>query len=143
MGTNEFSRRTFLAATGATPAASAASREPVVAPTYPQVEAKAQQDPIQVVTMYRFEPHETRAIQAAVPGAKVEIVICSTRDEFRQKLKDAEVVYGDLRGADLDYAPKLKWVQAGGAGVEGMDEVMRKSPVVMTNYARTFAPGIS
>ena len=39
MGTNEFSRRTFLAASGAAPAAGAASREPVVAPTYPQVEA--------------------------------------------------------------------------------------------------------
>ncbi len=143
MAINEFSRRTFLAATGAAPAAGASSREPVVVPTYPQVEAKAQQDPIQVVTMYRFEPHETRAIQAAVPNAKVEIVICPTREEFRQKLRDAEVVYGDLRGDDLDYAPKLKWVQAGGAGVENMDEVMRKSPVVMTNYARTFAPGIS
>jgi len=139
MRRKDFSRRSFMAA----PAAVAAGREAVVVPAFAQVDAKAQQDPIRIVTMYRFEPNEARAIQGAAPNAKVELVICSTRDEFRQQLKDAEVVYGDIRGAELDYAPKLKWVQSGGAGVEGMDPVMRKSPVVMTNYARTFAPGIS
>jgi phosphoglycerate dehydrogenase-like enzyme len=139
MTPNEFSRRTFMAA----PAVAAASREPVVAAPFAQVELKPQQDPIRIVTLYKFEPQEARAIQSAAPGTKVELTICGTREEFREKLKDAEVVYGDLRGADLDYAPRLKWVQVGGAGVEGMDPVMRKSPVVVTNYARTFAPGIS
>jgi phosphoglycerate dehydrogenase-like enzyme len=141
MSTNEFSRRTLLAASGAAPAV--AAREPVVAAPFAQVEMKAQQDPIRIVTQYRFEPEEARAIQAAAAGTKVELAVCATREEFREKLKDAEVVYGDLRGADLDYAPRLKWVQGGGAGMEGMDAAMRKSPVVVTNYARTFAPGIS
>ncbi|MBI4875553.1 MAG: D-2-hydroxyacid dehydrogenase [Acidobacteria bacterium] len=133
MRTNEFSRRSFMAA----------SRAAVAVPVYTQVELKAQQDPIRIVTLYRFEPHEVRTIQSAVPNAKVEIVLCSSREEFRAQLKDAEVVYGDVRAADLDSAPKLKWVQAGGAGMEGMDPALRKSPVVVTNYARTFAPGIS
>lgn len=93
--------------------------------------------------MYKFEPHEVDQIAKAPGGTKVEIVMCATREEFRQRLKDAEVVYGDIRGADLDYAPKLKWIQAGGAGMEGMDDATRKSPVVVTNYARTFAHGIT
>ena len=75
------------------------------------------QEPLRIVTMYKFEPQEARAIQAAAPNAKVELAICATREEFRQRLKDAEVVYGDLRGADLDFAPRLKWVQSGGASV--------------------------
>jgi phosphoglycerate dehydrogenase-like enzyme len=73
----------------------------------------------------------------------VEITICSSPEEFREKLKEAEVVYGDIRGDLLDCAPNLKWVQSGGAGVEGMDPVFRDSPVVLTNYQRTFAHGIS
>jgi phosphoglycerate dehydrogenase-like enzyme len=69
--------------------------------------------------------------------------MCANREEYRQRLRDAEVVYGGFSGADLDYAPKLKWVQAGGAGVEGMDAKFMASPIILTNFARTFAPGIS
>ncbi len=93
--------------------------------------------------MYPFEPDEVRTIQAAVPDTQIEIVIAGNRDEFRTQLRDAEVVYGDIRGADFDYAPKLKWVQAGGAGMDGMDAAFRSHPSICTNYARTFAPGIS
>jgi len=132
-------RRSFLSATGAAAAASQA----VVATPFPQTEIRAQGDPIRIVTMYRFEPHEMQKIQAAAPGKRVEITMCQNREEFRSRLREAEVVYGDVRGAELDYAPKLKWIQSGGAGVEGMDEKMRQSPIVMTNYARTFAHGIT
>jgi len=93
--------------------------------------------------MYRFEPEEIRTIQSAVPGTPVEIVIAKSRDEFHAQLRDAEVVYGELRGADLDYGPKVKWVQWGGAGMEGMDPAFRNHPSVCTNYARVFAHGIT
>lgn len=136
------SRRRFMAAAGAAPAA-AATRTPVVVPQVAVTDIKAQQDPLHIVTMYRFEPHEIERIKGAAPGTRVDITICNTREEFTQRVKEAEVVYGDVRGDTLQFASKLKWVQSGGAGVEGMDEVMRKSPVVLTNYARTFAHGIS
>ena len=123
--------------------APAAAREPVVVEPVALRELKAQADPIRIVTTYAFEPWEIQRIQAAVPNARVEIALCATREEFRQRLREAEVVYGPVSGADLDYAPRLKWVQAGGAGVEGLDARLRASPVVLTNYARTFAPGIS
>jgi len=141
MPDNHFSRRSLIAAAPAAPAAVQAL-QPAAASA--QAPLRAQGNLVRIVTMYRFEPHEVERIQAAAAEhAKVEITICATRDEFRQKLRDADVVYGDVRGDELDFAPRLKWVQAGGAGVEGMDEKFRKSPIVMTNYARTFAPGIS
>jgi phosphoglycerate dehydrogenase-like enzyme len=137
------SRRSFVTAAGVVPAAAQAARRPVVVNPVLVSDAQAQAQPIRIVTLYRFEPEEVRRIQAAASNTRVEIVICETREDFRRQLKDAEVVYGGVSGGDLDYAPKLRWVQAGGAGVEGMDPKFRDSPIVLTNYARTFAPGIS
>lgn len=93
--------------------------------------------------MNEFAPDEIDKIQNAAQGVKVELLISSNAAEFRRNLREADVAYGAVGGADLDYAPKLKWVQAGGAGMEGMDPVFRKSPVVVTNMARIFAPGIT
>lgn len=140
MSQSTVSRRGFMAVAGAAPAL---AREPVVVPPVLVSQAKAQADPIRIVTTYPFEPREIQRIQAAAPNTRVEITVCATREEFRKNLREAEVVYGNLSGADLDYALRLKWVQAGSAGVEWLDPKLRASPVVLTNYARTFAPGIS
>lgn len=144
---DSLSRRFFVAAAGAAPAAAAAQqgagRQPVVAAPYLQSNIQAQAEPLKIVTMYKFEPGELAKIKSVVKS-RVDIEFCATRDEFRAKLRDAEVVYGDIKGAELDLAPKLKWIMAGGAGMEGMlDDAHRKSPIVVTNYARTFAPGIT
>jgi phosphoglycerate dehydrogenase-like enzyme len=131
---SKLSRRSFHAqvALGAAAAAGA-----------PQQQQRGQRGPIRVVTTYQFEAAEVDKIRAAVSSVPVEVVMCNSRDEFRAKLRDAEVVYGGFNGPDIDYAPKLKWVQAGGAGVEYIDDAFRASPIILTNYARTFAPGIS
>jgi phosphoglycerate dehydrogenase-like enzyme len=99
--------------------------------------------PIRIVTLHPFEPHEIERIKAAAPRASIDITVCRSRDEFDEKVKGAEVVYGEIKGAALHSAAKLKWVQAGGAGVEWLDEAMRESPVLLTNFARTFAAGIA
>ncbi|UCD58172.1 MAG: twin-arginine translocation signal domain-containing protein, partial [Candidatus Hydrogenedentota bacterium] len=143
MQRKSFSRRTFMTAAGVGPAAAAATREPVVVSPILMSNVKAKQDPLRIVTMYRFEPEEAARIAAATPDVKVVLTVCKTRKEFQEKLEDAEVVYGGVRGAELSRAPKLRWLQTGGAGVEWMDQALRESAVVVTNYARTFAPGIS
>jgi phosphoglycerate dehydrogenase-like enzyme len=130
-----------MTATGAQ-AAATGSRQPVAVSPVLMSETTRQQGPLRIVTMYPFEPPEVEKVQA-VAGIPVELVICKSTDEFREKLPDAEVVYGGVRGADLPLAPKLRWVQAGGAGIEDLDAEFRNSPIVLTNYARTFAPGIS
>lgn len=138
------SRRIFLASSGALGAAaqgSAQTPQAVTGDNRAQPAARASGDPIRILTLSEFEPHEIKKIQSAAP--QVELTICKTREEFRQKLPQAEVVYGGLNGADLDYAPRVKWVQAGGAGVENLDPKFKESPIVLTNMARTFAPAIS
>jgi phosphoglycerate dehydrogenase-like enzyme len=126
-----FSRRTVLKGAGAAPLAAQAAGAQT-----------RRQGPLKIVTMYRFEPAEVEKIAAAA-GVPIEIKIAGSRDEFRTLLRDAEVVYGGVSGADLDYAPNLKWLQSGGAGMEGTDPKVMQSPLLITNYARTFAPGIS
>jgi phosphoglycerate dehydrogenase-like enzyme len=98
---------------------------------------------LRIVTLHPFEPEEIETIRAAAPRAHIDFTVCRSPGEFNDKAKDAEVVYGDIRGDVLRSASRLKWVQAGGAGIEGMDPALRNSPVVVTNFARTFAPAIS
>jgi D-2-hydroxyacid dehydrogenase (NADP+) len=137
------SRRKFMAVAGATPAVAAAASQAVVVAPYQVVERRMQQEPLRIVTTFPFEPFEIEQIKAAAPKTKIEFTVCRSKEEFEQKSKEAEVVYGSIGGDTLQFAKKLKWVHAVGAGVEGMDQVMRESPVVLTNYARTFAPAIS
>jgi phosphoglycerate dehydrogenase-like enzyme len=136
------SRRSFMATTGALPAV-AATRQAVVVPNVLLSNSKATGDVLRIVTMYQFEPAEAQKIQAASSKVRVELAVCSSREEFNDKVKDAEVVYGDVRADTLQAAKKLQWVQSGEAGMENMDPAMRESPVVLTNYQRIFAPGIS
>lgn len=144
MPDSSFTRRSILAAGAvAAPAAAASLQSAAGIAALPQVSA-AGAAAVKIVTMYKFEPHEIDQIQAAAPDTtKVSVIVCNNRDEFRRELRDADVVYGALGAADLDYAPEVKWLQSGGAGMEGMDPKFRDSPIVTTNYARTFAPGIS
>ena len=98
---------------------------------------------LRVVTKFAFEPDEILRLQAAVPQRKVQIVVCRTEDEFREHLKTAEVIFGSCRGSDLARAPALQWIQSSAAGVDNLDAELRQSPVVLTNYAGAFAPGIA
>ena len=100
-------------------------------------------EPLRVVTKFVFEADEILRLQSAVPERKVEIVVCRTEDEFREHLKTAEVIFGSCRGSHLALAPALKWIQSSTAGVDNLDPELRESPVVLTNYAGAFAPGIA
>ncbi|MBK9171267.1 MAG: D-2-hydroxyacid dehydrogenase [Bryobacterales bacterium] len=145
MSQSPVSRRNFMAAAGAVPAAAAASRSPVVqAPVaMSAAAARTPKAPLLIVTQYQFEPHEIREIQAACPETPVTVTICSSREEFLAKVGDAEVVYGTINADGLRAAKKLQWVQTGAAGVESLDRALMTSPVVLTNMARAFAPGIT
>src|ERR1043165_9140572 len=124
MPNKPFSRRSFMGAAGAVPVA-AATRQAVVVPPVLLSPAKTTQDALLIVTMYKFEPAEVQKIKAAAPNCKVDLVICNSRDEFNQKVKDAEVVYGDVRADTLQVAKNLKWVQSGEAGMENQDPAMK------------------
>jgi phosphoglycerate dehydrogenase-like enzyme len=143
MSEQKATRRTFLAASSAAPAAAAVVRKPLVQLPLLVSTVRAEGAPLRIVTRYPFEPFEVEKIKATAPTAQVEMLICKTRDEFMSALPDAEVVYGDIRADGLARAPKLKWLMSGGAGMEGMDKALKDSAVVVTNYQRTFAHGIT
>ena len=144
---NNVSRRTFVTLAGgaaAVPAAAAQGRKAVVSPAAMNMAApQAQGDPIKIVTTHQFAPNEIRQIEQAAAPTKVEIIICRNRGEFKRRLPEAEVIYGGLRRGEIDSAPHVQWVMNGGAGVENTPQDLRDHPVPFTNYARTFAPGIS
>lgn len=133
---SDFTRRTFL---GTVPVGAAAAPQ-VVVPAQNAASLSRPAGPIKIVSSVQFEPEELKQIQGS--NGNVTIIIASGPD-FQKELRDADVVYGNIRTKDLDFAPKLKWVQFGAAGVEGMDEGVRKHPVVVTNMARVFAPAIA
>jgi len=143
MAKQDATRRSFLAAGSAVPAAAAVVREAVVQPPVIVTTAKEESRPLRIVTRYRFEPFEVEKIKAAASAAQVEMIICRSQQEFLNALPEAEVVYGDIHADGLARAPKLKWLMSGGAGMEGMDQALRESSVVVTNYQRIFAHGIT
>ncbi len=98
---------------------------------------------LRIVTLHPFTPPEIEQVKAAAPKAPIDFTVCQSREEFDQKSMAAEVVYGDIRGEALRSASRLKWVQAGGAGLETLDPALREHPAVLTNFASTFAPAIS
>jgi phosphoglycerate dehydrogenase-like enzyme len=101
------------------------------------------QEPLRVVTTYPFEPEEVGRIQAALPAGAVELILCPDGEEFRRRLPEADIVYGDLNRDELALARRLKWIQAGAAGLDHLDEAVRGCSVPLTNYAGTFAPAIA
>jgi phosphoglycerate dehydrogenase-like enzyme len=147
MAEKNVSRRAFVTLTGAATAAQASAaggRQAAVSPAAVSVASpQAQSDTIRVVALYEFEPNEIRTLQNAASPTKVEITMCRDREQFRRQLRNAEVVYGSVQRGEIDLAPSLKWIQWGSAGVNNIPDDLRDSPIVVTNMARIFAPGIS
>lgn len=149
MADKNVSRRAFVTMAGAasavpTAAAVATTRKAVVSPMPAGLAApQATGNPIRLVTLYKFAPNEIRQIEQAAAPTRIEIITCADRDEFKRRLPEAEVIYGGLRQGEIDFAPKVQWVMNGGAGVENMPADLKDHEVPFTNYARTFAPGIS
>lgn len=98
--------------------------------------------PIRVLTNTDFDADEVRKLTAAAPGTQIILEIAKGAD-FEAKLREAEVVFGSLNARQLDLAPKLKWMQSPGAGMESTDKKVMASSLLITNMAGTFAPAIS
>lgn len=100
-------------------------------------------EPLRIVTMQYFDPRELEVLTRAAQGRSVEISYVANRGELRAKLPQTEILLGDLEARELDYVPKLKWIQAAGAGMELFDKKVMASSIPITNMARIFAPGIA
>lgn len=141
MSNPHLSRRVFLAASGLAADLAQAAPQAVTDTPYPISSVRAGSNPITVVTYRDLNSAEVAKLQSAAPH--VEVVVCRSEQEFLDRVPTAEVIIGEPNGDILRRAPNLKWVQVSGAGMEWMDQALRDSPVVVTNLARTFAPGIT
>src|SRR4051812_40999193 len=73
--------------------------------------------PTRLPTVHGFTREEIKIIEGAAPDVK--LLVSKSSAEFRTNLREADAVYGSLSKEGLDYAPKVKWLQAAAAGMEG------------------------
>jgi phosphoglycerate dehydrogenase-like enzyme len=146
MSDDNFSRRNFLAglattSVAATLAEAQPGNQPVVIANHPLAESRPANEVIKIVCAEKLTAAEVAQIRAA--GKNIELRMLADRTELKNKVADAEVILGGADRETLLAAKKLKWVQAWGAGVEGMPKEMVEHPCVLTNMQRVFAPVIA
>jgi phosphoglycerate dehydrogenase-like enzyme len=89
-------------------------------------------EPIQVLVTARVTPGVMEAIRSVSP--RVSVITGPQLREQPDLIETVEVAYGGVGREQFSRARRLRWIQTGGAGVNGLlsDEV-RRSPVVITN----------
>jgi phosphoglycerate dehydrogenase-like enzyme len=92
------------------------------------------------VLIPRWEPKRIEDLKAAVPD--VELVVA---EDSLEQIRDVEAAFGFIDGAHIHAGTKLRWVQQGSAGVEGVLAIpeLVERDIVLTNMQRTFAPEIA
>jgi phosphoglycerate dehydrogenase-like enzyme len=145
MTDNSLSRRLFLSAVAAAPAAPvlvASDRIAIFDPPPDRVRIVVAVASF-VVPPPAYTPAEIQQIKSAGSGKPIEFIHTSTLEEFYKVLPEADVVFGALNAEMLSRAKNLRWMQAIEAGMEHvLFPELIKSNVVVTNMARMFAPGL-
>lgn len=97
--------------------------------------------PGKVFSAEKLSAEEIESIRNA--GKNIDLTVFPTKDAMKARVAEAEVILGDIDRDIILNAKQLKWVQAWGAGVEGMPKEMVDHPCVLTNMQRVFAPVIA
>lgn len=96
--------------------------------------------PMTILT--RGLPAESVAkIEAISP--QIKLVRASGSDDWNRVLPDADVIFGSVSSDDLRLAKKLRWIQWGAAGVEGIVGELVDRPVLLTNAKGCYGPEIA
>jgi phosphoglycerate dehydrogenase-like enzyme len=98
---------------------------------------------IRIATIaFPFDDAEVRQIQSQ--GKDIELHVTRSPEELNRLLQEVDVVFGAITAEMLPKAKNLRWMQHTEAGVDTvLFPELVKSPVVITNMARMFAPAIS
>jgi len=135
------SRRTFLAASAASPVVIASDRIAQFVPPPERVRIVSAVAS-SVVPPPQYSAEEIRQIQSQ--GRDVKLTVPANADQLKAALTEADVVFGALSPEMFAQAKNLRWMQATEAGMERiLFPELVKSDVVVTNMARMFAPAIS
>lgn len=121
-------RRSFLAGTpvAVTLATSLAAAEPA------RVRKK--------VLIPHWEPDVMDDLKSAVP--ELDLIVAK---ESLDQIRDVDAAYGFIDAAHIRAGTKLRWVQQGSAGVEGVVNIpeLLERDIILTNMQRIFAPEIA
>ena len=101
-----------------------------------------QREPVTVIVYYP-EAREAKAYAALVTarGARLHVVACATPAEAAAAVADAQVLYAWKFPPDLyARAPRLRWLQAMGAGVDWALAPTLADDVVVTRMPGIFGP---
>ena len=92
------------------------------------------------VLIPQWEPERIEDLKAAVPG--VELLVAK---DSREQIRDVDAAFGFIDEAHIRAGKKLRWVQQGSAGVEGVVGIpeLAERDIMLTNMQRTFAPEIA
>ena len=144
MSENPVSRRSFMAAAAAAPAAPALlaadteDRIRIFDPPPTKIRILC----TRVGVTAAFTPAELEQLKA---GGKnnVEIFMPTSEEELNKLLPECDVIFGQLNASMLAKAKNLKWVQNLEAGLEReMFPELVAHPCAMTNMARCYAPAL-
>jgi len=83
-------------------------------------------------------------LRREVPEARIRV--CTSPEALRAALGDADALIGgaSITAEEVAAAPRLRWVQATIAGVEGfLIPALRERPIVLTNFSGIAAPSIA
>lgn len=141
MPNSRFSRRNFIATTVAAGATTMANLTPFqsFANVISEDQSRPPDGPIRIVSTGNLTAKEQERIRAVSKNIDLQIVL----DPRSSALEEAEVIIGNISGAMIQRAKKLKWVQATHAGMEGMPKEMIEHPLVLTNMQKIFSPVIA
>jgi len=130
-------RRFLLAAAAATPSVPALLANDRIAVFSPPPEK------IVIASVgFQFTPEEVNGFKAQ--GKNIEMKVTRSREEFKAIAPEIDVAFGAVPADALAVAKNLRWMQHTEAGVDTvLYPELIKSPVVVTNMARMFAPAIS
>ena len=144
MTDNSVSRRLFLSAVAAVPAAPAlvASDRIAIFDPPPQRVRIVTAAASSAVPPPTYTAAEIQQIQSQ--GKDVRITVPANAGELNKLLPEADVVFGAINAEMLAQAKNLRWLQAVEGGVDTvLFPQLINSNVVVTNGARVFAPPIS
>jgi len=83
-------------------------------------------------------------LRREVPEARIRV--CTSPEALRAVLRDADALIGgaSITAEEVAAAPRLRWVQATIAGIEGfLIPALRERPIVLTNFSGIAAPSIA
>lgn len=99
--------------------------------------------PPQKVLVPNVSPGALGALRAVAPG--VELVVYRSAEEAARLVSDADAVLGTCTAEIIARGQKLRWIQVGAAGVEGVIDLpgLREGPITLTNTQRIYGPEVA